>query len=220
MRRRSRRADAVITRLAVSLGIALAILWIYVSIVLGPSLVTDQSGMGEPGLVRPIVASVLVAMLFEPLRGRHERLVNRWVLGGRISPHELLSSFTASLPGVATSEGTGDLARLLASGTGADRATVWVTAEEGLRASGVFPANDTAAAELASTAELPDGPSISSQLVQHRGALLGAAKRAAPRWARSPNWCTRHAEPRRCAVHLTPGCGLSVNGSPTMSRQA
>lgn len=179
-RRRSHQTAAVVSRMAMFLGMALVIVGTYAVVVLGPSLVTDRWGADEPGLFRPIVASVVVAVLFEPVRGRLDRLVNRLVPAGRMSPHELLSSFTANLPSVATSEGTGDLARLLAHSTGADRSTVWVAAGEGLWASGVFPASDTSMVRPISVAELPDGPTATSQLVLHRGTPFGAITIAKP----------------------------------------
>ncbi len=59
-----------------------------------------------------------------------QRWANRLVYGDRASPHDVLSQVTARLSDAPGSAGIDDLARLLAEGTGADQAVVWMRSGE------------------------------------------------------------------------------------------
>jgi signal transduction histidine kinase len=155
-------------------GLAIAIVAIYSSIVVGPVLVVGRWDGGGPGLILPIVASGVVAALFEPIRSRLERAANRLVFGDRASPYEVLSQVTSSLPAVAAADGTAALAQLLARGTGAARAIVWLASGETLQPSGVSPhtaGDDIAPVEVDG---LADDENTETQPVLHRGEIFGS----------------------------------------------
>ena len=172
--------DTIISKSVTYFGLAVAIVGLYAAIVVIPLLVIGASDDGGPGLILPIVASALVAVLFEPVRSRLQRAANRLVYGDRVSPYEVLSQVTSSLPDVAAGDGTADLAQLLARGTGADRAIVWVAAGGMLRASGVFP--DTGEfVEPVAIDGLADDDVTESRPVLHHGVPFGALTITKPR---------------------------------------
>ena len=166
--------DTIISKSVTYLGLAVAIVGLYAAIVVGPLLIIGASDEGGPGLVLPIVASAMVAVLFEPIRSRLQRAANRLVYGDRASPHEVLSQVTSSLPDAAAGDGTGDLARLLAQGTGAERAIVWIASGETLQASGVFPDTGEVAVAPVAPDDLVDDEYTETRRVLHRDALFGA----------------------------------------------
>ena len=155
-------------------GLAVTIVAIYSAIVVAPVLVIGRGDGGSPGLILPIVASGVVAVLFEPIRSRLERAANRLVFGDRASPYEVLSQVTSSLPAVAAAGETATLAQLLARGTGAERAIVWVASGETLQPSGVFPRTAADDVEPVAVDGLSENEITESRPVLHRGALFGA----------------------------------------------
>ncbi len=166
--------DTIISKSVTYLGLAIVIVGLYAAIVVGPLLIIGRSDDGGPGLILPIVASAMVAMLFEPIRSRLQRAANRLVYGDRVSPYEVLSQVTSSLPAVAAGDGTGDLAQLLARGTGAERAIVWVASGGVLRASGVFPDAGQFGIEPVAIDGLVDDDFTESLPVLHHGVPFGA----------------------------------------------
>ena len=67
----------------------------------------------------PIIAAVVIAIAFQPVRARANRLANRLVLGERATPYQVLSAFSERLAGAYASD---DLllrmATLIGEGTG------------------------------------------------------------------------------------------------------
>jgi len=170
--------DLVISKSVAYLGLAAVIAGLYAAVVIMPLLVIGQSDDGGPGLVLPIVAAAVVALVFEPIRLRTQRWANRLVYGNRASPYEVLSQVTSDLPNSADGDSTSDLARLLVRGTGAERAVVWLATGETLTANGVFPDADGSTHEF--TVEpiavdgLIDDAVTESRPVLHRGELFGS----------------------------------------------
>lgn len=82
-------------------------------------------GENNPGLA--IAATALVAAAFEPVRVRVQHWANRLVYGKRATPYEALAAMTASMGDSADpSAAVAEAACLLAEGTGAAQAVVWV----------------------------------------------------------------------------------------------
>ena len=74
-----------------------------------------------------ILATAIVAIAFQPVRERLEHLANRLVYGQRATPYEMLSAFSARMgEAYATEDLLPRLARMLAEGTAAARAHVWL----------------------------------------------------------------------------------------------
>jgi len=167
--------DVVISKTVAYVLLGIAIAAIYGAAAFGLILLfgdPDQGG-GNAGLVLP--ATALVAILFEPLRVRLERLANRVVYGKRAAPHEVLSGVTSRLADASAGEGLAALARLLREGTGAESAAVWLRVGDRLRVEATSPADARPnVSVLNSEKDLPRSDLELSVPVLHGGELLGA----------------------------------------------
>ncbi|MGI9623468.1 MAG: sensor histidine kinase [Acidimicrobiales bacterium] len=115
--------DVVISRSIVFGALAVFITAVY-AVVVG----TLGSLIAGSDVVLAIVATTIVAVLFEPARDRVQRMANRMVYGKRAVPYEVLSDLTRSLPNAEEESGLLDrMAFHLRAGTGAERAQVWLT---------------------------------------------------------------------------------------------
>jgi signal transduction histidine kinase len=154
--------DLVISRAVAYGALAGVITTFYVAIVAGVgSLLAAGS---ESRLFLAIVATAFVAVAFQPLRARLERLANRLVYGVRAVPYEVLADFTTRLDGRENSlQLLPVMAKMLAQGTGSDAATVWLHENGRDVAASSFPEHQTVAADVATR----------SVLLQHAGANLG-----------------------------------------------
>jgi signal transduction histidine kinase len=153
------------------LASSVTVVYILIVAALGTALGSRGSGLGLS-----IVATVIVAAAFQPLRGRAEALANRLVYGERATPYELLSRFTRNLR---ETEAGGDvlarMTRLLTEGTGALRCEIWALRDgEPYRAASWPPELPAQPAVLASAAD--DGASIGhvgEVEISHDGQHLG-----------------------------------------------
>ncbi len=176
--------DVVISKTMTYLSLAVVIAILYVSAVFGLVLLfghPDQRG-GGLGSGFWFGATVLVAIVFEPLRVRLQRWANRLAYGARAEPHEVLSQLTAQLSAASRGEGLIGLARLLREGTGSERAVVWLRVGQLLRVEAVSATDgDETASDVTSEAELPASEVDLSVPVRHGGELLGALGITKPR---------------------------------------
>ena len=133
--------DLVLNRTIVFGTLAAFITALYSATVVGiGSLIGDASN-----LVLTVGATALVAVAFEPVRSRVQHWANRAVYGRRASPYEVLTAIVDELPSGASSDDQLDgLAALLADGTGAKHATVWVEVGGSFRAAACSLAHDPA----------------------------------------------------------------------------
>ncbi len=172
--------DVVISRTLVYGSLAAFITAVYVVIVAGlGSLGTGSlTGSGSrPNLGLSILATAVVAVAFQPLRERLQRVANRLVYGKRATPYEALSEFAGQIGGTyATDDVLPRMAQILAEGTGADRADVWLRSGGQLRPGASWPPG---ADPLSPVALAPDGTAQvtgADQVtpVRHQGETLGA----------------------------------------------
>ncbi len=167
--------DVVISRTLVYGTLAVFITAVYVGIAVGFGALVG--GGGKPNLGLSILATAIVAIGFQPVRERLQRVANRLVYGKRATPYEVLSQFSER---VAESYATDDvlprMARVLAEGTGAQRADVWLRSGGTLRAAASWPAGVTSAQSIAlsngSISALPNGDRVVE--VRQQNELLGA----------------------------------------------
>ncbi|MCW2632114.1 MAG: Two component signal transduction histidine kinase, partial [Pseudonocardia sp.] len=125
--------DTFISRTLVYGALAAFITAVYVGIVVGVGTLVGSGG--QPSLVLSIVATAVVAVAFQPLRERLQKLANRLVYGTRATPYEVLSQFSERVAETyAAEEALPRMARVLAEGTGAARAEVWLRAGPTLQA--------------------------------------------------------------------------------------
>ncbi len=119
--------DRYVTRALVFAATIVFIAVVYVVVVVGlGSVIVDD---GEPSTLLSVAATVMVAVVFQPVRRWAERLVNRLVLGRRATPYQVLSEFNRRVAASSDSL-VDDAARSLAEGTGAQRVVVSIAANE------------------------------------------------------------------------------------------
>ena len=104
------------------------------------------------------------------------RFANRLVYGRRATPYEVLSEFSSRMAGAYESEDLlPRMARILAEGTGARSAVVWLRLGAELRPEAAWPMDDRRTEAVALTGDgLPDLLATLALPVHHRGELLGA----------------------------------------------
>ncbi|HZB97215.1 MAG TPA: histidine kinase, partial [Candidatus Sulfotelmatobacter sp.] len=165
--------DVVISRTLVYTALAGFITAFYVAIVVGIGTVIGQGG--RPNLPLSILATALVAVAFQPLRERLQRVANRLVYGRRATPYEVLSDLAARMAEtVARDELLPRMARALAEGTGATHATVWLRHNGEMRPLASWPGQEHELPSIALDGELGFAGSDVTAPVRHQGQLLGA----------------------------------------------
>lgn len=168
--------ERVINRTLVYGLLAAFITLTYLGIVVG---IGTWLGAGRQGnLVLSIIVTALLALLFQPLRVRMQRLANRLVYGKRATPYEVLTEFSQRVGDTYAFEDViPRIAETIGQGTGAERAEVWLRIDSALVLSSSWPAAlDSAATTLPlSDDELPPFPDPDRAVaVRHQGELLGA----------------------------------------------
>ncbi|MFY9614064.1 MAG: histidine kinase [Candidatus Dormiibacterota bacterium] len=169
--------DVVISRTLVYGSLAAFITAVYVGIVVGIGTLVGSGG--KPNLVLSIVATAIVAVAFQPVRERLQKIANRLVYGKRATPYEVLSQFSERVAETyAAEEALPRMARVLAEGTGAERAQVWLRAGSILHPAATWPeANGSTPSSQSITVQgqlLPELPADQAVPVRHQGELLGA----------------------------------------------
>jgi len=173
--------DVVINKTLVYFSLGAFITAVYVAIVVGIGAAIGRGSNPNVGL--SILATAVVAVAFQPVRVRVQKLANRLVYGQRATPYEVLSEFSSRMAGTyATDDLLPRMARILGEGTGARQSAVWLRVGEELRAEAQWPSADEAVPALPLLeGELPPMPGASLSLpVHHRGELLGALSLVKP----------------------------------------
>jgi signal transduction histidine kinase len=160
--------DVVINKTLVYAALAAFITAIYVGIVVGIGALIGQ-GTSKPNLGLSILATGVVAVAFQPVRERVQRFANRLVYGKRATPYEVLSEFSHRMAGTyAADDVLPRMARILAEGTGAKEARVWLGVSGNLTPAASWPDTSTNG-----SASRPDGADLLVP-VTHQGDELGA----------------------------------------------
>jgi len=153
----------VINRALVYGALAAFITAVYVGIVVGVGALIDSGG--RPNLALSILATVVVAVAFQPVRTRVQALANRLVYGYRATPYEALTAFSHRVAGAYANEDVlPRLAQVLAAGTGATVTSVWIRR-----------AGEPVAAATWPPAESPVDIGVADRVAQvrHQGETLG-----------------------------------------------
>jgi signal transduction histidine kinase len=173
--------DVIINRTVVYGILAAALTAVYVGVVIGVGTIVGSRGSS----LLTIAAAVAIALLFQPLRQRAQRLANRLVFGERATPYQVLSDFAERVGGT---YGLDDVlqrtAEILAQGTGATRVDVWLRVGRDLRPAATWPAGvaQRAPMPLGAHDELPAFDGISRVVaVRHDDEVLGALALEKPR---------------------------------------
>jgi len=123
-----------------------------------------------------LLATAIVAVAFQPIRQRAQRIANRLVYGKRATPYEVLSEFSEHVGETYSGEDVLQrMVRLLAEGTGATTTVVWLRVGSEIRPAAVWPSNGGAPAprRLAGDKVPEFGDASVSIPVRHQGELLG-----------------------------------------------
>ena len=135
---------------------------------------------GSPSVVLSVIATAIVALAFEPVRGRLHRIANWSLHGSPSSPDDVLRRFSET----AASQYDEDeiparMSKLLAEATGAEWAQVWLVVAGRLSLSATWPSGTDAVDELPeATGDSHDasGPDRRALAVRHDGELLGVLR--------------------------------------------
>jgi signal transduction histidine kinase len=167
--------DIFISRTIVYGSLAVLITAVYVGIAVGIGTLVGSGG--KPNLGLSILATAIVAVGFQPVRERLQKVANRLAYGKRATPYEVLSQFSGRVAeSYASDEVLPRMARVLAEGTAADLAEVWLRSGESLRRAAAFPLESSApGAVLLDGTEAPRIPHADRTVeVRHQGEFLGA----------------------------------------------
>ncbi len=172
--------DRILNRAFVYGALAAFVSVMYVGVVVG---IGRAIGTRGDNVFLSIIATGLVAVGFEPVRQRVQKLANRLVYGERATPYEVLSSFSARVGDeAATEERLTLMARLLAQGTAATRADVWLAVGGELRPAASWPEDGGPTEPIPlEDVEVSRLESVTGRApVRHHGELLGALSVAKP----------------------------------------
>ena len=137
--------DVVINKTLVYGSLAVFITGVYVAIVVGLGSLAQRGA--RPSLALSIAATAVVAVAFQPVRAWVQRLANRLVYGRRATPYEVLADFAGRMAGAYAAEDLlPRMARILAEGTAATRADVWLKSGEVFHDGAAWPPEAAAAA--------------------------------------------------------------------------
>ncbi len=164
--------DVVINRTLLFGLLAAFITIVYVGIVVGIGALVG----GDDNVFLSIVATALIALVFQPVRTRAGHLANRLVYGKRATPYEVLSSFSDQLEDTYSSEEIlPRMAQMIGEATGTERSRVWLHVGSELRPEAAWPDVEAGSAMRLSGADLPSFPEGERPFpVRHQGELLGA----------------------------------------------
>ena len=137
------------------------VLAVYSIVVLGGGALIGHTQ--EPSLPLSIMATVSVALLFAPVQKAAHRAVARAVHDGATDPYETLSRFAENLAAADTTDRLpARMAELLAAGTGARWAQVWLVVAGRLVLAATWPPDTAADTEPPPLDATPSDPSNQS----------------------------------------------------------
>ena len=167
--------DVVINKTLVYGSLAVFITGVYVAIVVGIGSLAQRGA--RPSLALSIAATAVVAIAFQPVRAWVQRLANRLVYGRRATPYQVLADFAERMAGAYAAEDLlPRMAKILAEGTGAARADVWLKSGDTFHDGAAWPAGTPLLPPARATAaDVPAYPAADRILpVRYQGEVLGA----------------------------------------------
>ena len=154
-------------------GVVAFVAAVYGVVVVGGGVLLGRTATPSPTL--SVLATAVVALGFEPVQRRLERLAARRSAAGRPSPHEALRRFRAATGGTfPTRQLPGRIARTLAQATGAAAAQVWLDVRGRRVLAAAWPADPGAVTAAGGDPVATDpGPAVQVLEVRHAGERLG-----------------------------------------------
>ena len=166
--------DIVIKKTVVFGAVVVLITAVYLAVVVlvGPRVGNERSGVAS------LAATIVVVLAFQPVSRWARRLADRLVYGERATPYEVLSGLSDRLgASYSTEDVLPRLVQVLAAGTGATQAGVWLRVGPDLHCAAGWPSgSEGAMGDVRMTGEdLPEFPGMDHAFaVRHQGDLLGA----------------------------------------------
>ena len=165
-------------RLFVIVGLAGFVGGVYVVVVLGGGMLIGRTD--SPSVPLSVLATTTVALLFAPAQRSLERAAASMGLDGPATPYDVLSRFSETVTaGYPTDEVPARMSMLLAQGTGAQWAQVWLTVSDHLTLAAAWP--DNAVEHVVPPSVQPGGLDATGTgrralSVWHAGHLLGVLR--------------------------------------------
>jgi signal transduction histidine kinase len=161
--------DLVINRTLVYGTLAAFISAVYVIVVVGVGALV---GMRDHVTLLPLLAAGMVALAFQPVRARLQRLADRLVYGRRSTPYDALAALSRPATETVPSEQfLTDTARAVCDAVGVPCASVWLGGGAECRVVAQWPADATHETPTMGPAGTPG---VRVFPVQNQGAVLGA----------------------------------------------
>ena len=126
-------------------AMAVYVVVVYAAVVVAGGALIGRAG--APSLWLSVLATVVVAITFEPVRTAARRALARALHRDRMTPYQVLGRFRqTATDAYPAAELPARMARVLAEGTGAAAAQVWLTVRGGLELAATWPADPAGAA--------------------------------------------------------------------------
>jgi len=163
--------DIVVRKTVVYATLALFATLVYLALVVGLG-----AWLGRGSSLLTMVAAVIVALTFQPVRVWVTRRADRIVYGERANPYEVLTEFSSRVGGAyATEDVVPRMAQILGEGAGANMARVWLRVGRELRPTASWPSDAPTPPSVAIDGDaMPSIPGAYAAAVRDRGELLGA----------------------------------------------
>ena len=163
--------DLVIRKTVVFGLLALFMTLVYAAVVGGIGALVGRTS----NTLLSFVAAAALAVLFQPARERARRIADRLVYGKRATPYEVLAEFSGRVgEAYSTDDVLPRMAQLLAEGTGATSATVWLRVGGEVRPTASWPEGRHEDPLALEGDTLPMFENQDAVEVRHQGELLGA----------------------------------------------
>jgi signal transduction histidine kinase len=162
----------VVVRKALVAGV----LAVFVGIVYAGAVAVGSLLVGSSDTTLAVIAAVILALAFQPVRIRASRLADRLVYGRRANPYEVLTEFSSRVGGAyATEDIVPRMAQILGEGAGSTSARVWLRVGRELRPAAAWPSDGPPAAPVTFDGDaMPRIDGEHAVPVRDRGELLGA----------------------------------------------
>ena len=168
--------DLVIRKTLVFGLLAASITIVYVAVVVSiPALLLGRRAGGGADLL-PFFAAALIAIAFQPIRQRAQRIATRIVYGTRATPYEVMAELARRMSVTLDADDLlPRIARVVAEGTKAERADVWLRVGRKFQPAAVWPPRAATRPVVAiDGGGLPELPGDVVAAVTHDGEILGA----------------------------------------------
>jgi len=159
--------DVVVNRTVVYGSLAAFITIVYLAIVVGAGSLLGTGD--EPNVGLQVAATAVVAVAFQPVRQRVQRLANRLVFGERATPYEVMTDFAERISGALSLEDAlPQMADAAARGVGATSATIRLFLPDGSERAVTSPPDGQTTGDTRSVDVMHGGERVGSLSVTKR----------------------------------------------------